>query len=155
MNNHKWWGALHETGGVIILPRSNRSGIERTQDRHDIVSIVDDVSGADVDSAIANFRQQVAGITAKLASSDRLWWGYEHKRGEVKIHKFFDMQDVSNKRNSIFCNKIVGPIEADNRVQAERLIRKLLGKEEAILHGKAKRDRFLAATTRKNLPSGA
>lgn len=47
-----------------------------------------------------------------------LWWGYKHTNGSHQAKRYFDNRDVVEASKSPFCEKVVGPFEANSREEA-------------------------------------
>ena len=56
------------------------------------------------------------------------WWGYMHTNGKVQIKRYFSKLDLDEAHESPFCHLISDVVEANDRNEAETLIRKELGK---------------------------
>jgi hypothetical protein len=54
------------------------------------------------------------------------YWGYLHTNGIIQVKRYFGYQDILNAKESSFCGKIVGPIQALNREDAYTIIKQLI-----------------------------
>jgi hypothetical protein len=57
-----------------------------------------------------------------MDSVENLWWGYIHVRGTVQAKRYYDPLDLQEARESPFCQKVIGPFEAENREQALKTV---------------------------------
>lgn len=53
------------------------------------------------------------------------WWGYKHTNGSLQAKRYFSSEDTSEARESPFCEKVVGPFEAEGREEALQILEKL------------------------------
>ena len=57
---------------------------------------------------------------------DILWWGYLHTSGTIQAKPYFEPLDISEARQSPFCDRVFGPFKASNRDEAIDIIKNLL-----------------------------
>ena len=53
------------------------------------------------------------------------WWGYLHTSGTIAVKRYhpqFGPDDLEDAFSSPFCAKVVGPFDAADRDEAERII---------------------------------
>jgi len=60
-----------------------------------------------------------------------LWWGYLHTSGTVQIKRYFSQLDLDEANESPFVQRSYGPFPASGRDEAEAILRKQFGKEQA------------------------
>ena len=53
-----------------------------------------------------------------------LWWGYVHINGKSFVKRFFDKGDMAEAIMSNCVLRIIGPFEADDQKEAEKIIAK-------------------------------
>jgi len=51
------------------------------------------------------------------------WWGYKHISGTYQAKRFFEALDITEARQSPFCDIIVEPFEAKDRDEALEIIK--------------------------------
>lgn len=60
-------------------------------------------------------------------SNKLLWWGYLHTEGTIQAKRYFEPLDIQEANESPFCEIVVGPFEAIDRVEALFKINELIG----------------------------
>lgn len=58
--------------------------------------------------------------------SEIMWWGYLHTSGSIHIKRYFDDGDLVEARQSPFVLRLVGPVKAASREDAEFILKNLL-----------------------------
>lgn len=52
-----------------------------------------------------------------------VWWGYIHTNGKLQIKRFFGKEDLTEAAESPFVVRVIGPVDADTREEAENKLR--------------------------------
>lgn len=126
---NKWWGYLHETGGICILSAENEASVKEVRSkRSGIIAEVKPFNAVNIESATITVRAKLKNSGALIQDTKNMWWGYLHAKNDtVKVEKFFNYREMTVRKNSVFLKKIVGPFEAKSRdeayKEAERLIK--------------------------------
>ena len=55
-----------------------------------------------------------------------MWWGYRHTNGSIQAKRYFEPLDISEARESPFCERVSGPFEATDREDALKQLEKLV-----------------------------
>lgn len=53
------------------------------------------------------------------------WWGYIHENGSLHVKRYFDEEDLKDAEASPFVERVLQPIEAENREQALKKFNKI------------------------------
>lgn len=51
-----------------------------------------------------------------------LWWGYKHTSGTYQAKRYFAPIDIQEAQESPFCERAVGPFEAEDRDEALKIV---------------------------------
>ena len=55
-----------------------------------------------------------------------MWWGYRHTNGNIQTKRYFELLDISEARESPFCERVSSPFEATDREDALKQLEKLV-----------------------------
>lgn len=60
--------------------------------------------------------------------SELYWWGYTHQNGTFHVKRYWNEIDLMEAHESPFVNQVMGPIKAETKSEAAKLLKESLQK---------------------------